>query len=204
MRIGFDGKRAVQNFTGLGNYSRYIVDILCQFYPENEYILYAPKKRENKRLNKLTNQYRQLQLAYPVTFWERKFRSLWRISGITHQLEKEKVSIYHGLSNELPLNIHKSNIKSIVTIHDLIFLRYPQYYHFIDRKIYTYKFRKACENADKIIAISECTKRDIISFFHIPSDKIEVVYQSCDPIFGQSVNNEKKEEVRSKLSLIHI
>lgn len=201
MRIGFDGKRAVQNFTGLGNYSRYIVDILCQFYPENEYILYAPKKRENKKLNKLTNQYRQLQLAYPVTFWERKFRSLWRISGITHQLEKEKVSIYHGLSNELPLNIHKSNIKSIVTIHDLIFLRYPQYYHFIDRKIYTYKFRKACENADKIIAISECTKRDIISFFHIPSDKIEVVYQGCDPIFGQSVNNEKKEEVRSKYQL---
>ena len=42
MRIGFDGKRAVQNFTGLGNYSRYIVDILCQFYPENEYVLYAP------------------------------------------------------------------------------------------------------------------------------------------------------------------
>ena len=51
MRIGFDGKRAVQNFTGLGNYSRYIVDILCQFYPENEYVLYAPKKRENKRLD---------------------------------------------------------------------------------------------------------------------------------------------------------
>mgnify|MGYP000656447391 FL=1 len=49
MRIGFDGKRAVQNFTGLGNYSRYIVDILCQFYPENEYVLYAPKKRENKK-----------------------------------------------------------------------------------------------------------------------------------------------------------
>ena len=50
MRIGFDGKRAVQNFTGLGNYSRYIVDILCQFYPENEYVLYAPKKRELSRI----------------------------------------------------------------------------------------------------------------------------------------------------------
>jgi hypothetical protein len=67
MRIGFDGKRAVQNFTGLGNYSRYIVDILCQFYPENEYVLYAPKKRENKRLDKLTKQYQQLQLSYPTT-----------------------------------------------------------------------------------------------------------------------------------------
>ena len=38
MRIGFDGKRAVQNFTGLGNYSRYVADILCHFYPENDYV----------------------------------------------------------------------------------------------------------------------------------------------------------------------
>jgi len=201
MRIGFDGKRAVQNFTGLGNYSRYIVDILCQFYPENEYVLYAPKKRENKRLSILTTQYRQLQLIYPATSFWKKLSSLWRVWGITRQLEKERIDIFHGLSNELPLNIHKSHIKSIVTIHDLIFLRYPQYYQSIDRKIYTYKFRKACENADKIIAISECTKRDIIEFFGIPGNKIEVVYQGCDPSFTRPATEEKKREVRSKYQL---
>ena len=201
MRIGFDGKRAVQNFTGLGNYSRYIVDILCQFGPENEYVLYAPKKRENKRLDKLTKQYQQLQLSYPTTSSWKKFSSLWRVWGVTRQLEKEKIDIFHGLSNELPLNIHQSEVKSIVTIHDLIFLRYPQYYHSIDRKIYTYKFRKACENADKIIAISECTKRDIIEFFRIPADKIEVVYQGCDPSFIHHVAEEKKREVRAKYQL---
>lgn len=201
MRIGFDGKRAVQNFTGLGNYSRYIADILCRFYPENEYILYAPKKRNNKRLGMLTEKYPQLRLAYPATPFWRKFNSLWRISGIMHQLEKENISIFHGLSNELPLNIHKSDIKSIVTIHDLIFLRYPQYYHFIDRKIYTYKFRKACENADKIIAISECTKRDIIQYFHIPADKITVVYQGCDVSFTIPASEEKKREIRDKYQL---
>ena len=90
---------------------------------------------------------------------------------------KRKIDIFHGLSNELPPEYTSKRGKSIVTIHDLIFLRYPQYYHSIDRKIYTYKFRKACENADKIIAISECTKRDIIEYFEIPADKIEVVYQ---------------------------
>ena len=201
MRIGFDGKRAVQNFTGLGNYSRYIVDILCQFSPENEYVLYAPKKRENKRLDKLTKQYQQLQLSYPTTSSWKKLSSLWRVWGVTQQLEKEKIDIFHGLSNELPLNIHQSEVKSIVTIHDLIFLRYPQYYHSIDRKIYTYKFRKACENADKIIAISECTKRDIIEFFRIPADKIEVVYQGCDPSFIHPVAEEKKREVRAKYQL---
>ena len=201
MKIGFDGKRAVQNFTGLGNYSRYIADILCRFHPENEYVLYAPKKRNNKRLDMLTEKYPQLHLAYPVMSFWRKFSSLWRIFGITHQLEKENISIFHGLSNELPLNIHKSDIKSIVTIHDLIFLRYPQYYHFIDRKIYTYKFRKACENADKIIAISECTKRDIIQYFHIPADKIAVVYQGCDVSFSIPASEERKREVRDKYQL---
>lgn len=201
MKIGFDGKRAVQNFTGLGNYSRYIADILCHFFPENEYVLYAPQKRNNKRLDILTEKYPQLHLSYPAASFWRKFSSLWRIFGITHQLEKENASIFHGLSNELPLNIHKSDIKSVVTIHDLIFLRYPQYYHFIDRKIYTYKFRKACENADKIIAISECTKRDIIQYFHIPTDKIEVVYQGCDPVFEHPIDNKKKEEVCAKYQL---
>ena len=201
MRIGFDGKRAIQNFTGLGNYSRYIVDILCHFYPTNEYILYAPKKQESKRLNQLTEQYQQLTLAYPATFLWKKLRSLWRIWGVSSELKKEGIDIFHGLSNELPLNIHKSGIKSIVTIHDLIFLRYPQYYHFIDRKIYAYKFRKACENADRIIAISECTKRDIIQYFNIPNEKIEVVYQGCDISFTQPVTEEKKLEVRAKYKL---
>mgnify|MGYP000884427925 CR=1 FL=1 len=114
MRIGFDGKRAVQNFTGLGNYSRYIVDILCQFYPENEYVLYAPKKRENKRLDKLTRQYQQLQLSYPTTSSWKKLSSLWRVWGVTQQLEKEKIDIFHGLSNELPLRSeeHTSELQS--------------------------------------------------------------------------------------------
>lgn len=201
MKIGFDGKRAVQNYTGLGNYSRYIAEILCRFYPENSYLLYAPKKRNNKRLEKLTEEFHQLSVIYPKgSFWK-KLSSIWRIGRITKQLEEEKVNLFHGLSNELPLNIRKSRIKSIVTIHDLIFLRFPKYYHFIDRKIYTYKFRKACENSDRIIAISECTKRDIMRFFQIPASKIEVVYQGCDPIFEQKVSEETKKEIRYRYQL---
>ncbi len=53
MRIGYDGKRAVQNFTGLGNYSRYVVQSLSAFAPENEYWLYAPVHRENQQLSSM-------------------------------------------------------------------------------------------------------------------------------------------------------
>ena len=51
MRIGFDAKRAYQNFTGLGNYSRDLIENLIEFYPSNEYRLFAPKENKNPRLN---------------------------------------------------------------------------------------------------------------------------------------------------------
>lgn len=101
----------------------------------------------------------------------------------------------------MPIGIHKTGIKSVVTIHDLIFLRYPEYYKPIDRKIYNFKFRYACQVADRIVAISECTKRDIMHFYHIPEEKIDVVYQGCDPQYSVRVSESRKSEVRVKYDL---
>lgn len=205
MRIAYDGKRAVQNMTGLGNYSRYLIEILCNHYPQNEYLLYAPKRKENNRLDLLLRKFPQLKIITPTSFINKLFSSLWRIWGIVGQLKKdstkEPIALFHGISNELPLNIGKSHIKSIVTIHDLIFIHHPNYYHCFDRWIYTYKFKQACLHANKIIAISECTKRDIMRFFHIPEEKIKVVYQGCSPIFVPTTNTHHLEVIRKKYNL---
>lgn len=201
MKIGFDAKRAVQNFTGLGNYSRYLIEIMYRFYPENEYILYAPHIHTNPQFNRLLTRCTKLYCISPKGLWT-KFRSLWRSFGIVQNIQKDHIDIYHGLSNELPLNIRTAkNTKSIVTIHDLIFLRYPQCYPLIDRLIYTYKFRKACQDADAIVAISQCTRRDIIHFFGIDAHKIKVIYQGCDDSFTHSATEEKKKEAKEKYHL---
>ncbi|OJU34949.1 MAG: mannosyltransferase [Bacteroidales bacterium 45-6] len=200
MKIGFDGKRAVQNNTGLGNYSRYLVEILSAYFPENHYVLFAPKRCENPRLEKLKCA-PNVSFLYPKTYFWKQFSSLWRLFGIKADLKREKPNVYHGLSNELPLGIARAGIKSVVTIHDLIFLRYPDYYKPIDRLIYRFKFRYACRKADKVIAVSECSKRDIVSFFRIPEEKIEVVYQGCHPCFREEVAAEKRMEVSRKYSL---
>ena len=197
MRIGFDAKRAVQNFTGLGNYSRYLIEIICRFHTGNTYLLYAPKYSPSKQLDSLLDKF-ELECRYPQGLWK-KIKSLWRTFGITRQLTKDSIDIYHGLSNELPLNIRKAKgTKSVVTIHDLIFIRFPQYYSAIDRRLYRYKYGKSCKNADAIIAISECTKRDIISYFHISPAKIRTIYQGCDRSFSaiapDKTNNEAKEK----------
>lgn len=199
MKIGFDAKRAAQNRTGLGNYSRFILQILSDYLPKNEYVLYTPDPCRCSLLSSLKGHF---TMRFPQTSFWKKFRSLWRVWGITDELYKDQIELYHGLSNELPLNIRKNRqVRSIVTIHDLIFLRYPSCYPIIDRLIYNYKFKKACQNADRIIAVSECTKRDIVSLYHISADKIDVVYQGCDKQFKSPATKEKKTEVKRKYDL---
>ena len=208
MRIGFDAKRAAQNATGLGNYSRFVIRILNNFFPDDEQVLYVPNPKKTQHLDKVTangndndiNGKNVTKIRFPQRIWKR-LRSLWRVWGITSDLKRNRIDIFHGLSNELPLNIRKAKCRSVVTIHDLIFLHYPKYYHWIDRKIYDFKFRRACSNADRVIAVSEFTKREIMKYYGTPEAKIDVVYQGCDPAFSAPIGNEKLDEVARRYSL---
>ena len=106
------------------------------------------------------------------------------------------MELYHGLSNELPLNISKSGIPSVVTMHDVIYRRLPQCYKPIDRIIYDYKYGASCRNATRIIAVSQRTKLDVMEYYGIPEEKIDVVYQGCDDIF---LTQASKEQIATTL-----
>ncbi len=195
MRLGFDAKRVFNNKSGLGNYGRNLLDSMILHYPDNEYYLFTP--RTNIELYKpQQNQF----IIEPNKAW-RGFKSTWRIMCAAEDAKRLKIDIFHGLSNELPLNIRRSKVKSIVTIHDLIFLRYPNFYKKIDRLIYNKKFKSACLNADKIIAISRQTKQDIIDFYNIEPDKIDIVYQPINQNLFIDVDEKHKQELKQKYSL---
>lgn len=199
MTIGFDGKRAVCNMTGLGNYSRLVLEELATAFPQTNIVAYTPRMRENARLEKLTRRNNvnfRLPVKHPL-----EPSSIWRTWSICAQMKAEKVDLYHGLSNELPLSIKKAQIPSVVTIHDIIYRRLPYCYSAIDRKIYDFKYGQSCKLADRIIAISECTKRDIIHYYGISEDKIHVIYQGCDPQFQRLWTEEERTELRSRLRL---
>lgn len=180
MIIGFDAKRIVRNGTGLGSYGRNLVNDLSEIVADDTRLrLYAPDAG-NEQLRSQVRLTDHVRFVYP----ERALvKSLWRSHGIVGDLRRDGVDVYHGLSGELPVGIRQSGIRSVVTIHDLIFLRHPEYYKWIDTRIYAWKFRQTIREADRIVAISECTKRDIVELYHIPEEKIEVVYQSINPVF---------------------
>ena len=198
MKLAFDAKRITHNATGLGNYSRFIVNSLINSYPENSYHLYSPDKGK-KHLRALIPEQENVIFHYLENeILGSLGKAWWRSCGIIGDLKKEKPALFHGLSNELPFGLSKAGIPSVVTIHDLIFIRYPQFYKTIDRNIYNFKFRKACLLADKIVAVSEMTKQDIIRIYKVPEEKIDVVYQGCDVSFLQQAESNKLSEVKNK------
>ena len=198
MILGFDAKRFFHNKTGLGNYSRDLIRILVQYHPENSYLLYNPKP---KKIDRIPVDGKIIIEHLPESTKDKKKSSLWRLFSISTQIKKDKVDLYHGLSGEIPIGLNKSHVKTVVTIHDLIFMRYPNLYSFFDRKIHYYKFKYAANKADLVIAISEQTKKDIITYLNINPNKIKVIYQGCAPIFKEEISAEFIEFTRNKYLL---
>ena len=200
LTIGYDGKRAVANNTGLGNYSRYVIDTLSIGFPRNTYRLYTPVVRDNPRLAPLLSR-GNVELAWPQTAAGRFMPAMWRTFGLTRRLVSDDVSLYHGLSNELPMGIGGVAIPSVVTIHDLIYRRVPQDYKPIDRRLYDLKYSRSAKCATRVIAISQRTRDDLVEDYQIDPAKIDIIYQGCDPRFGLPVTFDEKQRVRKVYSL---
>ncbi|NNC94298.1 MAG: glycosyltransferase family 4 protein [Chitinophagales bacterium] len=189
MRIGFDAKRAFHNLAGLGNYSRSIIKGIGKYYPGTERVLFTPFMKEALHLKD--------ENAQIIT----GRGSLWRSFGIKNDIAESSVDMFHGLSNELPFGIDKIKIPSIVTIHDVLFKRYPRLYPWFDRQVYSYKTARACKEADKIIVISEQTRKDLITHFDVDHRKIELKYQSCGENFQRPMSDSELENVKAKYHL---
>lgn len=201
LKIGYDGKRALFNNTGLGNYSRYVVDVMATALPGSVLTLYS--QRTGERLARSGwSMPPNVVVEGPEAGWSRHVKGLWRhYGGLTAQLRRDRPALYHGLSNELPFDIRRAEIPTVVTVHDLIFNRFPDNYKAIDRKLYNFKFGAAARNATRIVAISERTKADIIEDFGIPAEKIDIIYQGCNPIFNSAEADMRRDEVRKKYNL---
>lgn len=192
MKIAYDAKRFFHNRSGLGNYSRDLIRILNEYLPSFRLLLLA-KKTSDLGESLLKNPSIQF-----LTIGKSKLARLRTMGKIA---QNENADIFHGLSGELPLRWSSKPIKKIVTIHDLIFVRYPEYYSFFDRKIHFWKFKKAAQQSDIIIAISQQTRRDIIEFLKIPESKIRLVYQGCHKAFKKKYSEEQKQKIREKWQL---
>lgn len=197
MKLGFDAKRALNNSTGLGNHARILLNAMMRDFPENEYHLFSPKAKDEY--------FHQLHGDFKIHFPQNKLQQianpLWRSFSIKNDLLRSRLDIYHGLSNEIPFGIHKTGIASVVTIHDLIFLKHKAQYPWLDRQFYETKTRYAAKHADHIIAVSEETKRDLIELYGAKEKKISVIYPSVERNFQTTDDGQQTTEISTKYRL---
>lgn len=200
--IGLDGKRIVRNGTGLGSYGRTLVnDLIRMGDGDLQLRLYAPDEGRDELRGQIIGD-GNVRFCYPKGHPSALQKAWWRSHGVVDDLRRDKVSLYHGLSGELPVGLQKAGIRGVVTIHDLIFMRHPEYYHWLDTKLYEWKFRQSLREADRIIAISERTRQDIIELGGDEyADRITLIYQSFSPRFSTEVGAERKTQVRTQYQL---
>jgi len=181
MKVAFDAKRAFFNNSGLGNYSRGVIECLNTFHPQLELHLFSPNGK-----NQISGKFSVQNTNHFFNGFLKKWKRIQRSSAIAQKLD---IDLFHGLSNELPTRLHEKKIKSVVTIHDLIFLKLPEYYKALDRNIYLAKTKYAVKNADLIITTSEQTKHDLDELFGV-GEKCRTIYQHVSQFeqasFGKS------------------
>lgn len=202
MRIGYEAKRATHNFRGLGNYSRGLIEGLLHYAPDAELFLYTPPIKDKRADEWISSLNSRAHLRVPDSLITSKLSTLWRSFLLGSALERDHLDIFHGLSHEIPFGLKgPKSFKKIVTMHDLIYLRYPEFFPAIDRMVYNQKFKYACENSDLVIAIAQQTKEDLIKLLGIDEKKIVVHYQSCDPNFYQPFDSVSKNNILARFKL---
>lgn len=199
-RIGFDALRALRNPTGLGNYSRGVLRGLRAVDPTLELQLFAPAPARPAYATLPEELGARLHL--PPAVWQRHgFRAMWRTFRLGRAAQRVGLDLFHGLSHEIPRDLPRTQIPSVVTFLDLIYHRHPEYFPPFDRRSYEWRYHWSAKHATAIIAISGQTRDDLVACYGIPEARIRVIPPSCDPRFAQLCSVESRAALRDRYDL---
>ena len=187
MKVGIISEQLNQSLTGVGNYTYYLIKGLNKLDADKDF-LYLITHRNNKFF---ANDEIIINNPFPV------LKTYAWYPYLIRKLRNYKFDIVHN-PTQFP-TIFRLKQKYIITVHDLIQFTLPQ-----DRPgrkiIFKLLFPRTLKTADKIIADSNSTKKDLMNYFNIPEEKIRVILLAADEKF-KPLNNEETKEVRQKYNL---
>jgi len=174
--------RKIRDF-GIGTYIRNLIRELAELDRENSYVLLT-NTEGRKALHNLPENFRTVTHGAPVYSVREQITLGWTL----YRLEAD---LYHATHYVLPSILP---CPAVVTIHDIIHLLYPQYlpnkiaFFYAERMI-----RRGLVRGERVIAVSENTRDDLVRYFGLGGDKIEVVYNGIEESFRQTLEHEEIE-----------
>lgn len=179
MRIGIDTRLAYHRQAGISWYTIRLLQALAAIDSENEYVLLQHRRH----------------LAPLIT--APNFHRSTVYAPVHHRLEQWPLSVETRLmgldlihSPDFIPPLH-NNIPAVITVHDLGFLRYPNFVT-ADAARYYGQTDMAVRRASRIIAVSNSTRNDLVHLLGAPEDKINVIYEAADPIFAPLTAEESR------------
>jgi glycosyltransferase involved in cell wall biosynthesis len=190
MKIAIDVRTVLPNRSGVGNYVLHLIQNLRQIDPEPIYYLLAQKKNLSL-LGHLTREQNPF-----LTFFSHENHPLsdfWEHFILPLRLKAMGIHVFHGPASLIPFR--KDHCGLIVTIHDLVAFLFPETIPLKYGAYMRYLLRQAVKKADRIIAVSHHTGKDLIKILKVPAEKIVVIHEAPSPIFRP----DDREVVRSRL-----
>jgi len=202
MRLGLDCRTILNpksgEQAGVGYYTYYLAKNLLAQDTKNHYVLFFDDhfkdfgEFEGDRVKIKTFPFYQYKKYLPVTY------SQMLISAF---LKREKLDLLHSPANIIPLFY---NQPAVVTVHDLAIYKYPEFFpkKFLSRQAFATRVLvpQTLKKAQKIIAVSKNTKKDIIELFGVPEEKIVVIYEGIVGFNEQS--NLALADLRSRFGIL--
>ena len=189
MRIAIDARK-LHDF-GVGTYVRNLVHWLARLDSETEFIMLC-RQDDCEQIEGLGPNFR------PVPVRSGNYSVAEQLT-VPLSLIRSRVDLFHAPHYVLPA---LTPCRSIVTIHDCIHLMFPQYLP--GRLAHSYAqiaFWLAANRSAHILTVSEASKRDILRFFSIPADKVDVIYNAIDERFNQTPIEADMQRVRDRYQL---
>ncbi|MCX7778730.1 MAG: glycosyltransferase family 4 protein [Patescibacteria group bacterium] len=202
MRIGIDCRTILNpekgEAGGVGHYVYQLLRHLLKIDQQNEYVLFFDHRIKKKKIKKFSQKNVKF-VFYPFFLYKKyiiKPISLYLFEAI---LKKERLDLFHLPT--VPHSPQKLDIKTVVTVHDLAFLRLPNLFSKKDVEKKEKELLSFLPRVEKIITVSHSTKRDLEEILKIPSEKINVIYHGLDQRFFQKLGQEAVQKAKEKYKI---
>lgn len=193
MRIGIDARTLSYEHTGIPIFVHDVLQYWSEYKKDDEYYLYS---------NRDLNVDFELGDNWHIVIDKHRFGGIWVQTRLRRLIKRDKIEAFWEPMNFLPARI--KGVSYYVTVHDLAVYLFPKFGAVTDSILERLLLKKSCKRADKIIAISESTKRDIATHLGIQDEKIEVIYNGDSPYKNKAVSysEDTGKEILSKWNLI--
>ncbi len=195
MKIGLDISQVVYQ-TGVSRYRANLVENLLKIDQQNHYFLFAGSIRQKKLLKAFYQQLKTNKTSYKLSNLSPKLLNIfWNHLSIFPPNFNQNLDLFHASNWAIP----KTSCPLITTIHDLTFLKYPQEHLPYYIKAHTLHLKRTKKYADKVIAVSHATKKDLVDY-GLEESKVVVIHSASAKIF-KPLTKDKIKTIKAKYNL---